>query len=127
MIKRLFSLLIFLPIGIVLVWLAVTNRQAVAVAIPPYIGDAPLYQFSAPLFVLLFATLLIGMIIGSCATWVKQGKHRKTARQRKVDATRWHFEAEKEKERAEELAQKVANKEGAGSVAALPKPSNRAA
>ena len=35
-----------------------------------------------PLFVLLFAALGLGMIVGSLATWLKQGRYRKLARQR---------------------------------------------
>ncbi len=41
---------------------------------------------SLPLFVLLFAAIAIGMIVGSLATWVKQGRYRKLARQRSQEA-----------------------------------------
>ncbi len=39
-----------------------------------------------PLFIFLFLALAIGMIVGSLATWVKQGRYRKLARQRGVEA-----------------------------------------
>ena len=84
MLRRLVFLLVMLPVAIVLVTLAVANRQVVSVAIPPQIGDAPLYSFSLPLFALIFATLFVGMVIGSFATWVSQGKHRKEARIQKL-------------------------------------------
>jgi hypothetical protein len=36
--------------------------------------------------VLLFAAIVIGMIVGSLATWMKQGRYRKLARQRSQEA-----------------------------------------
>ena len=39
-----------------------------------------------PLFIFLFVALALGMIVGSLATWVKQGRYRKLARQRGVEA-----------------------------------------
>lgn len=123
MLKRLISLFVLIPIGIVLIVLAVTNRQPVSINVPPYVGDEPFLSFSLPLFALVFLAILLGMFLGSFATWLKQGKHRKQARERKVEATKWHFEADKEKERAEELARKVAEADGVSSGPALPSPS----
>ena len=93
---RIAALLVFLPIGIVVIALAVANRQVISVSIPPQIGDAPLYAFSLPLFALLFATLFAGMVIGSFATWVTQGKHRKEARIQKLEANKQSIEAQKQ-------------------------------
>lgn len=128
MLRKLVFLLLLIPLGIVLVALAVANRGPVEVIVPPYVNDQPLLAFSIPLFALLFLTLFAGMFIGSCATWIKQGKHRKKARDRKVEATRWHYEADKEKQRAEALAQKVAANDGqtASSAPGLPKPGKAA-
>lgn len=109
MMKRLTTLLIILPIGIIVVALAVANRQAVSLAMPPYINDEPFLSVSLPLFAVIFASILVGMVIGSCATWFKQGRFRKAARDGKVEATKSAFEAEKQKNRAEELEMQVGN------------------
>lgn len=97
MIKRLTTLLILLPIGIIVIAMAVANRQFVTLAVPPQLADGPLFSMTMPLFALLFVVLLAGMVIGSCATWVKQGKHRKQARANKVEATKLAFEVQKTK------------------------------
>lgn len=99
--KRFLLLLLLVPIGIVIIALAVANRQSVNLVLPPELGFDPI---SVPVFVLIFVTLLAGMVIGSCATWIKQGKHRKEARVAKVECTKMTFEAQKQKERAEALA-----------------------
>ncbi|MEL6734488.1 MAG: LapA family protein [Pseudomonadota bacterium] len=109
MMKRLTTLLIILPIGIIVVALAVANRQAVSLSMPPYINDEPFFSLTLPLFAVIFISLLVGMVIGSCATWFKQGRFRKAARDRKVEATKNAFEAEKQKTRAEELEKQVGN------------------
>jgi len=106
--KRLITLFILVPIGIAIIALAVANRQQVTLNVPPDVGGAPLFSQSVPVYALVFIVLLFGMILGSCATWLKQGKHRKQARLQKVEATKAAFEAEKQKERAEVLAEKVA-------------------
>ncbi len=80
--KRLVALLIFLPIGIAVVALAVANRQAVTLSIPPGVGETALLSYELPLFVLLFASLFVGMLLGSFATWITQSRHRKAARKK---------------------------------------------
>lgn len=121
--KRLITLFIIAPIAILVIWLAVTNRTPVTVAIPPDVGGQPIFTFSAPLYMLIFGSVLLGLVLGSMATWFKQGKHRKAAREQKVEATKWHFEADKAKERADELAEKVALAEGTTTPKSLGLPS----
>jgi uncharacterized integral membrane protein len=107
MIKKLIALLIMVPVGIVVITLAVANRQPVDVSLVAGIEGQSVVLFSPPLFVLLFAMLIIGMVIGSFATWLTQGKHRKVARERKVEVTKLGFEAEKQKEKADKLEKMV--------------------
>ena len=123
--KRLVSLFILVPVGIIILALAVANRQPVAFSMPQ-VGDVTLYQFQIPLYVLLFASLLTGMVIGSLATWLKQGKHRKSAREHKVEATKMAFEAQKQKERADGIVDELTNEQRALVALGLPAPSKAA-
>lgn len=109
MIKRLTTLLLVLPIGVVVVALAVANRQPVTLAMPPYINDEPFLSGTLPLFAIIFISLLVGMVIGSCATWFKQGRFRKAAKEKRKEATQNAAEAQKHKDRAEELELQVGN------------------
>ncbi len=59
MLKRLLTLFVVVPIGIILIVLAVTNRQPVRIDVPPYVGDAPFFSFSVPLFALVFLAVLV--------------------------------------------------------------------
>lgn len=107
MLKRLFSLLILVPVGVVLIAVAVSNRQNVTIAVPPYLEDAPLYAFTIPLFVVLFAVLLIGMIVGSLATWFRQSHYRREARSKRAEVTELTKEIDTQKQRVEELQETV--------------------
>ena len=104
MTKKLINLIIFVPVGIVLILLSVANRGVVSLALNPFQPDDQLLSVSAPMFVFLFSALILGMIIGSVATWFGQSKHRKRARREAREAVKWQAEAGQQKARAESLA-----------------------
>jgi uncharacterized integral membrane protein len=81
MINRVLLIVVVIPIAIVLIALAVANRGPVAFTLDPFNPGNPALTLQMPLFVLLFVTLALGMIIGSVATWIRQGRYRKAARQ----------------------------------------------
>lgn len=82
MLNRLVTVLILVPIAVVLIALAVANRGSVPFTLDPFNPGNPLLTVRWPLFVYLFITLVIGMVLGSLATWWRQGRYRKQARQR---------------------------------------------
>lgn len=86
MFNRFILIVVFVPLAIILVALAVANRELVAFTLDPFNPGNPKLTLSLPLFIFLFLALAIGMIVGSLATWVKQGRYRKLARQRGVEA-----------------------------------------
>lgn len=95
MINRVIVVLILVPLAIILIALSVANREIASFTIDPFNPGNPALSYSAPLFVWLFAALILGLIIGSLATWSNQGKHRKLARQRKLEAEMLRKEARK--------------------------------
>ncbi|BCG85904.1 hypothetical protein MesoLj113c_20140 [Mesorhizobium sp. 113-3-9] len=86
MLNRFMLIVVFVPLAIILVALAVANRELVAFTLDPFNPGNPKLTLTLPLFIFLFLALAIGMIVGSLATWVKQGRYRKLARQRGVEA-----------------------------------------
>ncbi|MEM9106389.1 MAG: DUF1049 domain-containing protein [Pseudomonadota bacterium] len=104
MTRKLINLIILVPVAIVLIVLSVANRNAVTLALNPFDPTDQVLSLSAPFFVFLFAALMIGMVVGSMATWFRQGRYRKKARQEAKEAVRWHTEADKQRERVEAMA-----------------------
>jgi uncharacterized integral membrane protein len=86
MYNRFLLVVVFVPLAIVLIALAVANRGLTAFTLDPFNPGNPALTLQLPLFVLLFAALAIGLIVGSAATWLKQGRYRKLARQRSQEA-----------------------------------------
>lgn len=85
MVNRFVFIIIFVPLAIILIALAVANRELVAFTLDPFHPGNPALTLKLPLFIFLFLTLAIGLVIGSFATWLKQGRYRKLARQREQE------------------------------------------
>jgi uncharacterized integral membrane protein len=80
MIRKIVTLLILLPIALVIVLFAVANRAAVTVAFDPIAAQPPMFAFSLPLFLLLLVVLILGVIVGGIAAWLRQSRWRRRAR-----------------------------------------------
>ena len=80
MLNRVVLVVIVVPIAVILIALAVANRHMTAFTLDPFNPGNSALTLQLPLFVMLFLTLIVGMIIGSLATWLRQGRYRKEAR-----------------------------------------------
>lgn len=90
--RKTIKLLIFVPLGLLIAVFAVANRQTVVFTLDPLGSTDPnsALAFAVPLFVLAIVLVIVGVLIGGIATWLRQGKLRKSARQldREVRALR---------------------------------------
>jgi uncharacterized integral membrane protein len=85
MLNRILTVAIVIPVAIILIALAVANRTAVDFTLDPFNPGNPALTITLPLFIYLFAALVAGLVIGSVATWFRQGRYRKLARQRQAE------------------------------------------
>lgn len=85
MFNRIMTFAVFIPLAIVLIALAVANRAPAPLTLDPFNPGNPALTVSLPLFIYLFGTLVLGLLIGSVATWLRQGQYRKLARQRETE------------------------------------------
>jgi uncharacterized integral membrane protein len=77
--RKLVAALILVPLGVLLVALAVVNRKPVMLGLNPFDANAG-FGIEAPLFLFLLGAFAVGLVVGGFATWLGQGKWRKTAR-----------------------------------------------
>jgi uncharacterized integral membrane protein len=94
MIRKLVSALVLLPLSIVIIAVAVANRQPVAVSFDPFDRGNAALTATMPLFVLIFALVIAGVVLGGVAAWLRQGKWRGRARQSELQARRLRTEVE---------------------------------
>jgi len=88
----------WVPVGVILITIAVSNRQIVTFSIDPVARIDPFFSLSLPLYMLLFAAILFGIVFGGIAAWLAQGKWRKNARRMTGEATKWREEASRLRE-----------------------------
>ena len=69
--------LVLLPVAIVVVALAVANRAPVRLSFDPFSADLPVFSVTLPLYVILFAAVALGVILGGIATWTGQATTRR--------------------------------------------------
>lgn len=98
--KKIVTLVILVPLGILLIVLSVANRQSVTLALNPFRPEDTVLSLTAPFFLFLMLSLILGMLIGSLATWWTQGKYRRQARIEAREAIRWHNEADRQKKQS---------------------------
>ena len=80
MLRRIVAAIILVPLAILIIAFAVANRETVTVSLDPFSGHDPAATVSLPLFALVIALLIIGVLIGGAASWLRQGKWRGAAR-----------------------------------------------
>jgi uncharacterized integral membrane protein len=78
---RFLKYLVLVPIAIVLLAFAYANKHPVIVSIDPVAGDSSIWTVKGPLFLVIIASVMIGIVSGGVATWFSQGRHRRLARQ----------------------------------------------
>jgi hypothetical protein len=94
-IARVGGLIVGFVAAVLLVTLAVANRHGVRLALDPFSPENPVISVELPFYGYLFGVLILGILLGGVATWLSQGKWRRLARVRTVDALRWKAEAER--------------------------------
>ena len=92
---RFFKGLFLLPIAIVIVLLAVANRAPVTLSFDPFSRGEPQFSVTLPLFGVIFLAVMLGVVIGGVASWLAQGKHRRSRRRYRREARRLASEAER--------------------------------
>lgn len=97
-------LLFVVPFGAALVLFAVANRGVVPLSLDPFSTDAPALLLRPPLFVVAFAALALGVLLGGIASWLAQGKHRRAERRYRREAGRLRATVEASESGGERLS-----------------------
>ena len=84
--RKFFSTLFVILLGLIFVTFAVANRHFVTVSFDPFNSANPAIHVTMPLFALIIVVAILGVIAGGCATWFGQRRWRRAARQHEADA-----------------------------------------
>jgi uncharacterized integral membrane protein len=94
MFRKIVTAVIVVPLALILVAFAVANRQAVTVSLDPFSAADQAYAATVPLFILIFVLVILGVIVGGIASWLRQAKWRRSARRLEADVRALHQELE---------------------------------
>jgi uncharacterized protein HemY len=95
--RRLLFWLILVPLGALVVLFAVANRAAVVLSLDPFSGENSALSFSAPLFVVVLASVILGIVIGGVASLSHRFRMWRSVREAEKEAARYKAEAENER------------------------------
>ena len=86
--RRVLAGLVGVPLALLLVLFAVSNRQSVTIAFDPFAPETPALAVSLPLYAVVLLSLMAGVLVGGVASWMRQGRWRKEAKTRRTEAAR---------------------------------------
>jgi uncharacterized integral membrane protein len=86
--RKFFTALVVIPLGIIFIVFAVANRHLVTVSFDPFNSVNPSLAVTMPLFVVIIAVAILGVAAGGSATWFRQRRWRRASRQHEADARR---------------------------------------
>jgi len=84
--RKFFTALVLIPLGVLFVVFAVANRREVTVSFDPFNIADPVISVTLPLFVVIITVAIAGVAAGGMATWFRQRRWRRAARQHELDA-----------------------------------------
>ncbi len=84
--RKFFTAVVVIPVGVIFVVFAVANRHFVTVSFDPFNSIDPSVSVRLPLFIVIIAMAMIGVVAGSSMTWFRQRRWRRAARQYEADA-----------------------------------------
>ncbi len=84
--RKFLTAMVVIPLGLIFIVFAVANRHMVTVSFDPFNSRDPSVGATLPLFVVIIAVAIAGVIVGGAATWLRQGHWRRAARQHEADA-----------------------------------------
>jgi len=79
--------LVLIPLGLIFIDFAVANRHLVTVSFDPFgSGDTAFDLPPVPLFAIIIGAMIVGVVAGGSATWFRQRRWRRAARQHEAEA-----------------------------------------
>jgi uncharacterized integral membrane protein len=84
--RKFFNAVVVILLGAIFIVFAVANRHLVTVSFDPFNSSDPSISVRLPLFIVMIAVAMVGVVAGSSMTWFRQRRWRRAARQHEADA-----------------------------------------
>ncbi len=84
--RKFFTALVLIPLAILFIVFAVANRHLVTVSFDPFNAADPALAIKLPLFVVIIAMAIAGVVAGGAASWLRHRHWRRTSRRHEAEA-----------------------------------------
>ncbi|MBN8967276.1 MAG: DUF1049 domain-containing protein [Rhizobiales bacterium] len=84
--RKLLNAIVIVPLALIFLAFAVANRQFVTLSFDPFNSGNPAVALTLPLFIVIIAVAMLGVVAGSIATWFGQRHWRRAARRHDAEA-----------------------------------------
>ncbi|GAA3843921.1 LapA family protein [[Pseudomonas] carboxydohydrogena] len=84
--RKIVNTVLIVPLALVLLAFALANRRFVTVSFNPFDSGDPSFALALPLFIVIVAAAMLGVLAGGLAVWFGQRRHRKAARRLEAEA-----------------------------------------
>jgi uncharacterized integral membrane protein len=91
--RNVLKILLIAPLAVIFLSFDLANRQNVIISFDPFnSNDLSLPQVELPLFVVLIGAVMVGVVLGGLAVWMRQGRFRKQVRETRAKLNSLHNE-----------------------------------
>ena len=84
--RKIVNTVVVVPLALVLLVFALANRRFVMVSFNPFDPNDAALALTLPLFIVIIASAMLGVLVGGLAVWFGQRRHRKAARRLEAEA-----------------------------------------
>ncbi len=100
--KSILRIIVFVPLALIILFFAMANRGFVRIGLDPFAtpndGSGP--SFDAPIFLVVLASMAIGVLAGGASSWLGHLPLRRAARMARAEAKKTRLEIEKLRQQA---------------------------
>jgi uncharacterized integral membrane protein len=92
--RKVVAAIVLVPLAIIIIGFAVANRENVTISLDPFGPNSAAGWQTQPLFVVVIVALILGVIVGGTAAWLRQTKWRRAARRLEREVANLRAEVE---------------------------------
>ncbi|RNJ50971.1 LapA family protein [Methylocystis hirsuta] len=99
--KSILRVIVFVPLALIILFFSMANRGSVRIGLDPFApsdGSGP--SFEAPIFLVVLASMAIGVLAGGISSWLGHLSVRRAAKVARAEARKTRVEIDKLRQQA---------------------------
>jgi hypothetical protein len=92
--RSVLRIIVLVPLGLIFLYFALANRGPVTIFLDPFSHGEGGPSFAAPVYLVVLASIALGVVGGGVSSWVAHGRYRRAAKAARADAKKARTEAD---------------------------------